>query len=383
MNTDEIESSARSYYRKKYSEPLRKGGVFFLIFVCLPILLITAYYGFIASSLYVCESSLSVQSPKETISVGENIAGLIGMGGAGQKDLFVVNEFIHSPTMAMRLQEKHDLKKHFGQSSIDMFSRLSPDATQDGFLDYYKKKVKTRLHTESGLIHLKVYAYDAAYCKAVSQSLFEEAEDFVNAMSGKIQQDFLRFAEEQLAKAEEELKTARNRMTSYQKERNVLDPEQSASNVVAIIGALEQQMAMLEVDLADKTRVLSAESPVVQNLKSRRSALQRQIEQEKSRLTKEQRGGAMTERLADYQEILMQLEFSKKRYEMALQLWETAQPEALRKSRYVLPISAPTSPEEARGLNRLREMAGWALGILMVYMCGALLFFSVRDHIES
>lgn len=386
LSDDPFESDAKSFYRKKYKDPIRKGGIFFLLFVGLPVLLVVLYYGLIATSQYVCESSLSIHSPQEASALTEGIAGiagLAGIAGAGNKDLFVVNEFIHSPNMALTLQKDLDLKAHYGQSSIDALSRLPAQASQEEFLDYYKGKIKTRLHAESGLIFLKVYAYDPAYCEKVSKTIFTEAESFVNNMSGKIQQDFLRFASDQLDKAEGELKAVREKLTGYQTSRNMLDPEQAAGNIMGIIGSLEQQMALIEVDLADKTRVMNPNSPVIQNLKSRRAAIQSQIDQEKSRLTKEQRDGAMTETLADYQEILMQMEFAKKRYEMALQLWETAQPEALRKSRYILPVSEPLPPEEARGLNRLREMAGWALGILLAYMCGALLFFSVRDHIES
>lgn len=355
----------------------------FIGFVILPVIAVCLYFGFFATDQYLCESILSVQDQSgSSQSIIEKFSALTGVRNS-MSDVSLVDEYIHSPAMLQILQGKHDLRAHYSRSGIDLFSRLSPRAPWEDFLKYYNDKVETRINTDNGFIHLSVRSFTPEYCKAMSDTILHEAEVFVNTMSGKIQEDFIRFAGDQLKKSEEEMAAARDAMTAYQKAHHILDPEKTAENAMGIVSRLEDEMAATQVDLADKLQVHNASSPVIQAIKSRRNALQQQIAQEQERMTREQKNGAMTENVAEYKTLLLQIDFARQRYETTLALWEAAQAEALRKTRYIIPISDPRVPEEALGLNRLREMFGWSISIMLAYMLVVLLLLSVRDHIES
>jgi len=359
---------------------------FFALFAAFPVIVVTLYFTFFATDEYVCNSSLSIQSQHGTGGTGMAEAlGTFGIGGGSSKDLHIVDEYIHSPVILEKLQAAHDLRAEYGAKSVDFVARLPHDASAEDFLDYYNAKIHTRLSADSGLLFLSVRSYSPAFCEALSRSIFSEAEAFVNAMSFKIQEDFMRFAREQLSAAETEMKQARDNLTLYQNDRNLIDPEKTAGNAISLIGELQQELVRLQMEMAEKLRIHNKNSPVIEGLKAREKVVRRQIAEETSRLTgsRPKEGEVMSENLAEYQSLLLQIDFARKRYELALALWETAQAEALRKTRYLVPVSEPYVPQDARGLNRPKEVAGYVAAILIAYLIAALMVLSVRDHLES
>ena len=388
MNDDEaqrVPGTAKDVAGNRESAP-RSSGRWrailrsFLIMVGLPTALTGAYYGVAASDVFVSETRYAIRTGEQAPAAGllSSMLGPAATTRAGD-DASIVRDYILARDMLDELDRRLDLRAHYAAGTVDVLSRLSPDATEEEFLEYYRDKVEVEVETGTDITVLTVRAFDAEMAQKAAGAIIELSERLVNRMSERITDDTLRFARRELAQAETLVRRANQEITRFRNESRSIDPGEETAAVLSIVTSLEAQLAGAKAELLETEGIMHADSVQVKTLQNRVAALTQQVERERGRLASE--GGSDLTRLIDgYAPLLLDQKLAEHRYSSALASLEVARADAQRKQRYLIPFVKPALPDEAIEPERFMNTLIVFFAASLIYGIGALMMASVYDH---
>ena len=333
----------------------------FLIMVGIPTLLTGLYFGLVASDVFVSETRYAIRTGEQAPAAGllATVLGPTATTRAGD-DASIVRDYILARDMLDELDRRLDLRGHYTAATVDVLSRLWPDATEEEFLEYYRDKVEVELETGTDITVLRVRAFDAEMAQRIAGELIELSERLVNRMSERITDDTLRFARRELIQAETLVRDANQAITRFRNESRSIDPGKETSAVLSIVTTLEAQLAAAKAELLETESIMHAESVQVKTLQNRVAALTQQVESERARLASE--GGSDLTRLIDgYAPLLLDQELAQHRYSSALASLEVARADAQRKQRYLIPFVKPALARRGDRAGTHHEHADCAL----------------------
>ena len=159
------------------------------LFVFLPTLVVTIYYGLFASPQYVSTTKFNVVVGNGShVNLLSDSLGLAFGGGASQSNIgeaLIVKEFLKSQDIVHILQKKIKLLEIFQNNEADFWAIAPENPKIEDFLDYYTKMIEVSLNENDGFVTLKVSAFTPEDAKKIAESIMNEAEDFVNAYCEK------------------------------------------------------------------------------------------------------------------------------------------------------------------------------------------------------
>ncbi|GAA0574189.1 hypothetical protein [Caenispirillum bisanense] len=355
----------------------------FLLTTVLPTLLAIIYYGFIAADIYISESRFVVRSPeKQTTSpLGLLLKGT-GISRA-QDDAFVVQDFILSHDAMTALDKELNIKASYSKPHGDFFSRfpgLDWDDSLENFYRYYQKVVGLQLDATSSIATLSVRAFSAEQAQKINQRLLEHAEKLINRLNKRAQEDMIRFAESEVAKAEVKAKQAALALADYRNRKNVINPEQQAAIPLQQIAKLQDELIATQAQIAQLER-LTPNNPQLPVLRQRA----RMLEDEIGKFSAGVAGAgdkSLAGKAAEFQRLALEKEFADKMLASAMSSLELARNEAQRQQLYLERISAPSLPDAAMEPRRLRVvLAVFVLG-LVVWGVLTMLIAGIREHVD-
>lgn len=354
----------------------------FILVVLVPTILAFIYYAFIASGQYVVESRFSVKGNEmQQLDLLSGIAGIPSQGGSAT-DSYIVQDYIHSLDMIRAINQDLDLRALFNYEDADWLSALGKQKTQLELLKYWNKFVTASYDPTTTIITLRVRAFSPEDAKLLTKRILYQSEVLVNNLSEQARKDDLAFAEAEVKRAEERVTDARVLMNEFRTQVQDLDPSQTASAKMILIGELEAQLAKTEAELKVLSAYMDAKAPSVISLSRRVDALKQQINKEKRSIT----GGTETQSalsgvFADYEPLVVERTFAEKAYTSALASLEAARVEAARKHRYLAVFVEPILPDEATEPYRVKSVTTVFLASIVVWMIGLLGIGIIKEHI--
>jgi len=354
----------------------------FFWFLVLPITLGTLFFGFIATDMYVSEASMTVRTSKglaTDVSSGSTPLSLGAAISPTNGDSYVVFEYIRSPDLLRQLDAEMNLRAHYSNSKADIFTRLSKTATDEELLKYYQSVVGVSLDSITGIIKLKVRAYDPTFAHRLAQKIIKHTEDLVNKMSERSVRDTLLLAQGELEKAETRSNSARIKVKDFRMRHSDFNPVMSSAGTMTMLAGLEAEQAKTSTELTQLRSFMREDSPQVVTAKSKVEALSSQITAERSRLT----GGSDSgkpEQVLEYEALVMEQEFSSKLLEGSLRAMEQARLNADSKTRYLEAFVKPNLPEEPLYPERL---LGIGVTIVITFLCYGiitLIWAAIKEH---
>jgi len=353
-------------------------GLSLVICVGVPTLLAMIYYGLIASDVYIAEAKFTIRGDR---AVPASPVELALFGGGGGEDGLVVREYILSHGIVAELDELVGLREAYDDRSIDYLQRLPAAASQEELTEYFADMVDVVYEPDSAVTTLRVRAFQADDARRIAQVVMNLSERLVNQLSDRVAGDMLSFARGELARAEDRVAAARRAVTVYRDRTDALDPAQEAGAILGIVGTLEEKLAQERTQLMEYRSYLREGSAQIAATKARIEALRAQIAEERKRLT-----GSNADRLsqvvADYEDLQVELEFARTAYTSMLGSLETARAEAQKQQKYLLPVVAPNLPDEPLEPRRMLGVLTVFFCSLVVYGIGALLLAAIREHAE-
>ena len=355
-------------------------GVFFFT-VVVPTALAAAYYGLMASDVYVSESRFVVRSPNRASATGLG-ALLQGTGfSRAQDDTYSVHDYMLSRDALRELDEALEVRAHYASESIDPLSRfpglLRLDDSFEDFHEYYREHVQVGYDTVSAITVLTVRAFSAEQSQAINDRLLEMGERLVNTLNERSRQDLIDVARREVRSAEDKAKQAAAALSGFRGRGTVFDPTRQAALQLEGVAKLREELIAAEAQLT-QLRKLAPDNPQVATLNTRIASLRQAIAEENSRVTGER--GSFSAQAPAYDRLLLEKEFADKQLASTMASLESARSEAQRQQIYLERLAQPSLPDTAVEPRRIRRVLTVFVIGLMTWAVASLILASVREH---
>jgi capsular polysaccharide transport system permease protein len=359
--------------------------IVFVLTVLAPTLVALSYFGLIASDVYISESRFVVRSQQQQqMSSGGMVGALLQSTGLAhtEDDAYPVQNFLVSRDALKELDEKLDLRKHYSNHSVDIFSRfpgLDWNASFENFHRYYRRRVAVDYDPVSSISVLTVRAYTAAEAQGISELLLEMGERLVNSLNERSRTDLIRFAEQDVAVAAGEARQAATALFEYRRTHGVYEPNKQAEIELTSIEKLQEELIETQAQVVQLTK-LAPGNPQISALRGRIDALRDAIAREAAKVTTA--NGSLSAHAAKMDRLLVDLDFADKLLATALTALETARSQARRQEIYLERLVEPNLPDYAMEPYRVRSILTVLAVGLILWGVVSLVLASVREHTD-
>ena len=350
--------------------------------VVLPVVLAAGYLWTRAADQYASTVAFSVIK-QEMSSPIEVFGGIADFAGVGVSDSDILYEFISSQELVETLDRRLGLVEIFSKPVDDPAFGYDPSGTIEDLHEYWERMVRVTYDDGTGLIEVRALAFAPEDARVIATGIFEESTRLVNELSAIAQDDTTEFARQEVERAVERLKGARERLTAFRSETQIVDPSADLQGQMGLLSTLEAQLAEALIS-ADLLRESTRESdPRIQQADLRIAVIENRIGEERRKLGVGHgggKGGDYATLLAEYERLAVDREFAEQAYTAALATYDQALAEARRKSRYLAAYIKPTMAQASKFPRRpmLAGLSGFFL--LALWSIAVLAYYSFRDR---
>lgn len=365
--------TSRNFFKK--IDPL------FVICVVIPTIVLTIYYGIIASDVYISESKFVIRSPNQQSVSGLGVV-LKNIGfNASSDDSYIVRDYLTSRDSVKSLNQNLHIQARYSSENIDTVSRfgfLIRDKTFESFYDYFTKKVKIVYDPASSISTLQVRAYTPEDAQKINLELLKTSEAVINKINAKAKSDILEYSQNEVQKAQEASTAAAEKLANFRTGKEVFNPEGQSMIVLQEISKLQDALIQAQAQLS-QIQALTPDNPQIPATKQRIRTLEQKIK-EKSDLVTGPSDRSLSNRSAGYQRLQLEKELADKQLASAIASYEQAKGDFSQKQLYLATLAQPSMPDEALEPNRLKNiLSGFIFGLLT---WGVLRLFvaGVKEH---
>jgi capsular polysaccharide transport system permease protein len=353
----------------------------FLLIVVLPTLSYSWYLWSRAADQY--ESDIGFGSRTEEGPSTFNFVGaLTGAGQTGSKDMDILNQFVVSQELVTKIDAELDLKAIWSKPAADPLNAFHKDGTIEDLVSYWERMVLVDYDTATGLMNLRVFAFDPADAQRIANSILRESTAIINQLSQTAQEDTTRYSKQMLAETEQKLAAARLAVLDYQVKNNIVDPSNVVSNQLTVVATLVQELANTQVELDMLEGTVPEGDPRVSIMRRRLEVIENRIAAERAKVgaasSPDQPGYATL--LAEFERLKVEQDFAQQAYLSALAAHDQALADAQKKTRYLATYVAPTLAEAPTAPNRPVHAALAALIGFLIWSVTVLTYYALRDR---
>lgn len=338
------------------------------LFVGLPILLVAAYSLLFSPANYTSRSSFVVM----TAGTGADAMPAVGLfggssAGAGLADAYRIREYLLSREAMQEMEKRHGFLTHFRQHTLDPFNRPVhlPVVGLDAH-DFYKRKLSIAVDLREGIARISVDALSPDQAQRFANGLLTLARERTQSISDQLNADQFRALQNDVVKAEQDMRNASTNVAAIQRQRGVLDPAQSATAIYQLIGNLEVKRAEAQAERDSITASGLSESPLLPRLNAKIAELERQIAAQQNRIVG---GGSDTVQsaAASLEMAVAKRRLAETSLESTLRTFEQAKLRSIEDRRYLVIVSAPVLPEKVQASRLLNLMLLTAIAALLIW----------------
>ena len=360
---------------------IQKISPLFWITVIVPTALSIIYFGIFASDQFTSQSSFVVRSPKNQSSLTGLGAILQNSGfSRAQDDIYTVQEYMQSRSALNALLEKMPVRE-FYENKGDIFSRFNGFGLQsenEAFYQYYKNKVSIHFDSVSGISNLNVTSFNAGDSQKINDALLKQGEVLINQLNERARKDTIRYAEEIVALAEEQVKNASSQLTKFRIANGIFDLKAQSDVQMGLVSKLQDELIVIQTQL-DQVKAVTPDNPQIPGLIAREKSLRKEISQQMRAISGEGEN-SLSNQAAEYQRVFLENELAEKQLAAAMTSLESAKTEADRQQLYLEVISQPNKPDLANEPKRIYNIIATFIIGLIVYGIASLLSASIREH---
>lgn len=370
-----IDSSGFKIAHRSWKHSLKLGS-FLWVLACFAVAVL--YLGFIASDRYVSRAEVIIKQADQ-IKMLPDALSMLGLGGSNHQDVLLVQDYLKSWDLLAKLDKELDLKSHYQNDKADYFSRLSDDVSREDFIEYYRNHLILQFDELSGVLTVELQTFSPEYGQQVVALMLKESERFINKLGHQVAQDQLAFVEKEVNRAYQRLQEEKAKVLAFQNSHQLISPESTSSARLGVVSQIESELVNQQAQLKQLRSYMKESAPAIISVQSRVDALTRQVEQERAKLTGQDKD-AMNEITAGYMDVQTQATLAADLYKTGLISLEQARVEAYRKLKHLLVITQPTLAEDAEYPRRLYNLA--TIGVLLLLFYGLIVMglATLREH---
>ena len=322
----------------------------FLCFVIAPLLLSAFYYSIIASYRYESSTILSLNMNQNNPISNSFSAAFTGEGSDAiiMVKSRLIMEYILSEAMLQKLQEEINLKDIYQKPSIDFISRLSRNANQAEFLDYYQSMSDIGYDDMSNSITINIEGFSPLDANMTLNNIVHFAQEKVDEISRELAENRMRFMTSELDRIKIKAIKSQEKLILFQKNNGLVSPTGSLDSKSQVLAQLQLDLANSEASLSSLESYLNPLSAEIIAKKQEVDALKKQIEREKKiflMATGKKGESELSNIINSYQWLKLENDFSMKEYSSTLEAHEEAQMDSVRQQTYLVEVMKPTYPD--------------------------------------
>ena len=358
----------------------------FLLCVALPIALVASYYSLVATDRYAARAGFSIRGI-DTSSGIDGIGALTGLASTGSttSDSYIVLDYLESRTLLESIDENTGLRSVYSAPEVDPLSRLATDATVEDFVDHWNRRIHTQFDPTSGIIEFEVQSFSANHALEIAEVVLTLTQTLVNDLSASARQDALRFARQEVDFQETRMRETLSNIRDFRTSEQSVNPSASAALDIELLSSLQAQLISIKIRVAAQREALDENAPSLVALRRQAEALEAQIAERRASIGNsflgEEGASAITERLAQYESLEVERALAEQAYASSLNSLEQARRDADRQQRYLATHLRPQQAQESEYPKSLRNTLLIAFALFAVWGIGALMTYSVRDHL--
>lgn len=355
----------------------------FVLLVVLPLALAMFYLWAIAEDQYGSTTGFTVR--KEEGGGATDFLGNLGQftGSGGASDTDILYEFIQSQGLVEAIDARRNLHDIYSVNyERDPLFSLQPDATIEDLVSYWQRMVRISYDQGTGLIELRVLAFDPRTARTLAEDIVSESQKMINALNAAARDDLMRNAVLELEEAVARLKTAREAMTEFRTRTQIVDPNADLQGQMGVVNNLQQQLAQTLIEYDERLQANPAD-PRVAQLERTVAIIRGRIAQERETFVNQNVAGVGKDYptlMSEYEGLVVDREYAEVAYRAALTSLDAARAKISRQSRYLASYVEPTLPESAEYPQRLVLSSLGLLFLLLAWSIMALVYYSLRDR---
>lgn len=354
----------------------------FVVFVIVPTMLATIFYGLIASDIYTSEARFVIKSADQKRPQSSTLANLIQTTGlsSGQEQTNEVLDYIRSRNALKALDQSIDISARFAAPQVDPISRfpgLFSDTSFESLYKFYDKMVGARLDSETGTAILSVKAFSPEDAYKINMKLLDLSEAMVNRLNMRAQSRGIAEAQKQVDMAAERVKQARVALTQYRNAQELIDPAKQAVGVIEISNGLIAGRAALQARV-DTMQQVAPDNPSIPALRRQIAAMSAQIAGQDGRVVGT--GTGIASKLGGYENLMVEQEFATESLNAANAGLVQARNESQRQKFYVERVVEPNRPDMPLLPHRIWGIIVVAAASLCLYFIGWMLVVGILEH---
>ncbi|SFK47531.1 capsular polysaccharide transport system permease protein [Pseudovibrio ascidiaceicola] len=396
----EADTSAKNLFNLRGLRPqqLRRKilALSFALMVLLPSLLGATYFLLIASDRYSSTIGFSVRGMDGSSAGGDFLGALTGLASVGTTttDSFILMDYLEGREVVERLSKDEGILSHLSEDSVDFIYRLDQSMPIEELVEYWQSMITTSFDNTSSIIEVEVQAFSPEMTERIASRVLSYGSELVNTLSQNARRDAVKFAEEEVRRAELRLKMIRMRMKNFRSAESSIDPTKNAEVQIELIAGLEKQLLDTRSRLATLVGTIDESSPTIRQLRKQEEVLIKQILNKRDEISGRNptplqqategadRLSSLSALLANYEELVVEQEFAQQAYTAALAGLERSRAEADRQQRYLAVFKPPSKPQEAIYPRRLINSLILFLGLLAIWALVTVIAYSIRDHLK-
>ena len=334
---------------------------------------------------YASTLGFTVRS-EESTSASDVLSGIGSSltGGSASRDADILYEFILSQEIVRKIDDRLNLEQIYS-AHYDQDPLLSYDTagTIEDLTEYWQRMVRVAYDSASGLMELRVLAFTPQDAQAIAEAIFDESSTMINALSATAREDGTRYAEDDLNRAIERLKTAREAMTAFRLANQIVDPNADIQVQMGLLTTLQEQQAAALIDYQLIAETARDGDPRLQQARRRLEIIEAQIAEERRKFGaqgNETDGVEYATTIAEFERLTVEREFAESAYAAALSALDLARATASRQSRYLAAYIRPTLAEKSEFPQRELLIGIVTAFSFLIWAIMTLVFYALRDR---
>jgi capsular polysaccharide transport system permease protein len=353
----------------------------FIALVLIPTLLFTVYQTLIATDRFESQAKVLIQQPDASSTLDASMAILSGLGVSsnGNADPEILKTYINSIDIANYLDKKLNLKAHYQNSKVDIFSRLTND-DQEAYIDFYQKHITVVIDSASGIITISAQGFDSLFANQLVQEIVKQAEWYINSIGHQLAKSQLAFITQEYDNIELKLQKAQTKLLNFQQKYNLLDPTSEGAALQQIAYGLENQITAKETELKNLEHIMSSSSSRILSLKHELSSLKKQLFNERQKMAEGVNNlRSIGDILAEFTDLKVRMELALQAYTASQVSLEKSRIEAYRQLKYLITVDAATTPEENKYPERPYNISLFFVLFSMAYGIGKIIISTIKE----
>ena len=357
----------------------------FLLLVLAPFSTAAYYLNNHATPQFASTVGFTVRSNDTTMPT-DLLGGITQLAaGPANVDGDILHEFIESQTLVERLLARMDLREHYSQThGRDPVFALTPEATTEDFVTYWQRVVRLSYDQATGLMELRVLAFDAETAHGITQAIIEESQALLNNLNTAARSDAVRYAEADLEITAQRLIRAREDLAGFRTRTQIVDPEIDLEGRLGVLTNLQQQLAevLVEYDLLS-ANTANPNDTRLQQMRQRVEAIRARIADERgtfNTIGSDGSGEAYSDLMTEYEGLVVARELAETTHGLAVAALDLARTNAARQSRYLAVYIEPSVPDGPEYPRSAIILAQAGLFLLVAWSILALIVYSIRDR---